>query len=302
VELAAHRLRRRIVATSLVNDLVDHLGPGFVHRIEERTGAGTPDAVRAYVITRDVFELRTLWSSLRQPDQRVGPQAELLVLQDTARLLDHCAAWLLRNRRLPLDLAREVTVFRDSVQTLAQSLFGVLDATSRADVEARARVLTDAGVPREAAHAAALLGVLAAGYDLVELAGTLSADPVRVAAVYFAIGHRLDLRGVRARVSGARVDSHWTSIAQAALLDELSAQLRRLTAAALVDAAAGAEAAEVVDRWVRDNDAGLARWDALVQELRRGEAALLAPAVVAVQILRDLAASTAVGQPVTPPG
>jgi glutamate dehydrogenase len=56
-DLAAHPLRRQIVTTTLVNDLVDHLGPGFVHRLEERTGAGTPDAVRAYVITRDVFGL-----------------------------------------------------------------------------------------------------------------------------------------------------------------------------------------------------------------------------------------------------
>jgi glutamate dehydrogenase len=288
-DLAGHPLYRQIVAMTLVNELVDHLGPGFVHRLEERTGAGTTDAIRAYVITRDVFGLPAVWSSLREADAAPAPQGELLVLEDTARLLDTCAAWLVRNRTLPIQLAPEVSELRKTVETLAPGLTGVLDSATRADMTDRGRVLRDAGVHPELADRLALLGPLASAFDVAELCRGLDRDPVQVAAVYFSIGERLDLRGVRARISQAPVDSHWTSIAKAALVDELTTQQRLLTAAGLAGAPADAPAGDVVGRWAHDNVAGLARWDALVRELRRGASVRLAPAIVAVQALRDLA-------------
>ncbi len=287
-DLAAHPQSRQIVATTLVNDLVDHLGPGFVHRLEERTGAGTPDAVRAYVITRDVFGLPRIWSSARGSHGEPVPRAELLVLEDTARLLESCAAWLVRHRQLPLNIAREVAEFHQRVDGLIPGLPAVLDAATRAEVAERARVLREAGVAPQKADGVALLGPLASAFDIAELSRELDRMPVEVATAYFAMGERLDLRGVRARVSGARVDSHWTSIAKTVLLDELSAQQRRLTAAALAGAPRGTGGDEVVERWVRSDRVGLARWDALGRELRRGEAVQLAPVVVAVQALRDL--------------
>jgi NAD-specific glutamate dehydrogenase len=97
---------------------------------------------------------------------------------------------------------------------------------------------------------------------------------------------------VRARIAGTRVDSHWTSIAQAALLDDLTTQQRRLAAAALGRGPVGAPAADVVDGWARRHPT-LPRWEGLLRELRRGEGVRLAPAVVAVQTLRDLATSAA---------
>jgi glutamate dehydrogenase len=293
-DLARHPLYRQIVAMTLVNELVDHLGPGFVHRLEERTGAGTTDAIRAYVITRDVFGLPAIWSSLREADAAPAPQAELLVLEDTARLLDTCAAWLVRNRTLPLQLTPEVTELRKTVETLAPALTGVLDSATRADMTDRRQILRDAGVHPELADRVALLGPLASAFDVAQLCSDLDRHPVQVAAVYFSIEERLDLHGVRARLSQAPVDSHWTSIAKAALLDELTTQQRLLTAAGLAGAPADAPAGDVVGRWAHDNRAGLARWDALVRELRRGAAVRLAPAVVAVQALRDLASRSPV--------
>jgi glutamate dehydrogenase len=229
-----------------------------------------------------------------------SPHRVVLTDEDRRELIrrarsENCAAWLVRNRQLPLRITREVGVFRGTVAALASSLPDVLDPASRADVEERTRVLGEAGVAPEVAPAVALLDPLAAAFDVAELSQHLSRDPVQVTAVYFAIGERLDLRGIRARISGARVDSHWTSIAKAALLDELSGQQRRLTAVALHGAPAGAGVGDAVDRWTRDNESGLARWDALSRELRRGGGVRLAPVVVAVQVLRDLATSTGRG-------
>ena len=63
--LLDHRLRREIIATRATNSLVNRAGPGFVTRMAERTGLDLPEIVRAYAVTRDVFDLRRLWRRSR---------------------------------------------------------------------------------------------------------------------------------------------------------------------------------------------------------------------------------------------
>jgi hypothetical protein len=56
-----HPLVREIAATQLASNLIDRVGPGFLYRLEERTGAATPAAARAFRIVQDVFDLP--WSA-----------------------------------------------------------------------------------------------------------------------------------------------------------------------------------------------------------------------------------------------
>jgi glutamate dehydrogenase len=287
-DVAGHPLRREIIATSLVNDLVDHLGPGFVYRLEEGTGVGTADAVRAYVVVRDVFALPGIWSTLRQmpaPSSR----AELLVLEHTARLLEQCAAWLARHRRMPLAMSSEVDSFRAAVEPLARALPGLLDAQSRLELDEHTSALVAAGVPRSVAAATALLGPLASAFDVVELSRDCSVDAVEAASVYFAVGDQFGLGRIRARIADTTVDSHWTSIAKARLLDEVATHQRQLAASMLAAAPRGAGEA-AVSRWIGDHRQAMLRWDGVAAELRRSDAGRLAPALVAVQTLGDVAA------------
>ncbi len=60
-QVARHRLRREIVATYLSNSLVNRVGATFVQDLQERSGAAPDDIARAYVVARDVFELRPVW-------------------------------------------------------------------------------------------------------------------------------------------------------------------------------------------------------------------------------------------------
>ncbi len=57
-DIRTHQLRREIVTTMLVNDLVDTSGITYAYRITEDTGVGPVDAVRAYVATDAIFGVR----------------------------------------------------------------------------------------------------------------------------------------------------------------------------------------------------------------------------------------------------
>ena len=94
-QIAAHRLRREIVATRVTNDLVDRAGTTFVFRLREDTGAAAADIARAYAVARDVFDVRSLWADVEALDGQVAAdvQYEMLLGEPAhGRALDALAA------------------------------------------------------------------------------------------------------------------------------------------------------------------------------------------------------------------
>ena len=59
--ISAHPLRREIVTTQLVNEMVDGAGMTYAFRLGEELAAEPTDAVRAYAVTTAVFDLPELW-------------------------------------------------------------------------------------------------------------------------------------------------------------------------------------------------------------------------------------------------
>ena len=65
-QLQRHPLRREIIASRVVNDLVNRAGTTFAFRLGDETGAGAEDIARAYAVAREVFGLRGLWARSRR--------------------------------------------------------------------------------------------------------------------------------------------------------------------------------------------------------------------------------------------
>ena len=84
-EILRHRLRREIIATQLVNQMVNLSGISFDHRMTEETGASVVDITRAWVAARDIFDLADLWDEI---DALAGTST----LDDAARAVPRAAA------------------------------------------------------------------------------------------------------------------------------------------------------------------------------------------------------------------
>src|SRR5437763_16456915 len=69
--IARHRLRREIIATATTNSLVNRMGPTFVPRAQEDTGAGPAQVARAYSAAREIFAMRALWEHIEALDNKV---------------------------------------------------------------------------------------------------------------------------------------------------------------------------------------------------------------------------------------
>ena len=66
--LESHPLRREIVTTAVVNDMVNRGGITFAYRAGEETGAGPVEVARAFTVVREVFGLPAYWARVEALD------------------------------------------------------------------------------------------------------------------------------------------------------------------------------------------------------------------------------------------
>ncbi len=290
--IAAHPLRREIVATLLVNEMVDGGGISYAFRLGEELAAGVADTVRAYAVTTAVFELPALWAAARAADVPVAVSDRIVL--ESRRLLDRASRWFLTNRPQPLAVGAEVARFSAPVRALRAQLPGLLRGRERDAVAAGAEPLVSVGVPTDlAARSAGLVygyGLL----DVVELVELSERDrepraPFEVAELYYALSEHLGIDLALTSVSALERGDRWHQLARLALRDDLYGSLRAITLDALREAPPGAPADEAIAQWERVNASRLVRARASLQEIGTAGRLDLATLSVVSRKLRGLA-------------
>ncbi|GAA4331001.1 NAD-glutamate dehydrogenase [Variovorax defluvii] len=284
-----HPLKREIIATHVTNSTLNRVGSTFVHRLVETTGARAFEVVRAYLLSREIFGMVSLWQSIEALDNRVDDEVQSRMLIDTSRQLERGTMWFLRSRRLAEDMASTIEYFQSNVTTLSARLPQLLDADERARVEAAAAQYTAKGVPRELADRVLNFGSLYATLDIAEIAGSARWPAERVAAIYFDLANRLGMPWLRDRISALPGDQHWQALAKAAMQDDLSGLQRAITGAVLAGGGEGESPQARVEAWQSGNGRTLERAAQLMGELRAVAAPDAAMLAVALRELRALA-------------
>src|SRR5436190_2124295 len=70
-----HPLKREIIATHVLNSMVNRVGPAFVFQLAEQTGATPAQVVRGYLLTRESFGSVQLWQEIEALDNRLPDEA-----------------------------------------------------------------------------------------------------------------------------------------------------------------------------------------------------------------------------------
>ena len=193
--LAAHPLRRQIVTTSLVNEMVNRAGITFAHRLAADVAATAEDAVRAFRVATQVFDLPGLWAQVAALPVAVPVAVIDGIALESRRLLDGAARWLLTQRPRPLAVGLEVDRFAPAVRVLQPRLPALLRGAEAAATAGRAADLVAAGVPAGAAERAAALAHAHGLLDVVEVAAQAADRQERlpideVARLWFALSER----------------------------------------------------------------------------------------------------------------
>ena len=286
--IGRHPLRREIVATHVVNSMVNRVGPSFVFRVQEESGAAAADIVRAYVATREVFDLVPFWRHIEALDNRIADATQTAMIVGAQKLIMHGTLWFLLRRHQLRELDMTVRRFAPGIADLTRNMTRLLAPTYRDELEAEIGRLGALGVPGDLAHRAASVDVLHSALDIVEVAEEAGRDPGSVAEVYSALDEQLCLHWLWRQIAALPADSHWQGMARKAMLDDVANRMRDLTAAVFRRGAADVSCTQLLADWKTRQAFQLARWEQVRGELQPTGSLDMAMVSVALRELRAL--------------
>jgi len=281
-----HRLRREIIATATTNSLVNRMGPTFVPRAQEDTGAEPAQIARAYTAAREIFDMRNLWAEIEALDTSIPAKLQYSMAFQTSRLLRHVTYWLLGSRKRELQVDAAVAEFRKGVRQL-EAESGLLSGLERERFDRVYKQHVEAGVAPALSTRIASLGAHNASLDIVEIANAHDVAVSEAARVYFEIGSRVGLDWLRDQIEQLSVDGPWQAIARTGLRDAAMRIHRQLAERVLSRTDQGAAHARVA-AWVESGSEELAHWQRTLTDMRASAAGDFATLSVGVEAVRRL--------------
>ncbi|GAC69070.1 NAD-glutamate dehydrogenase [Gordonia soli] len=284
--IATHRLRRQIVATTLVNDVVDRAGTTHLFRLQEGSGATTEEGVRAFVVAGQVFGLPDLFDRITHAPATVRGVDEMMLY--ARRLMFRASRWLLGFRPQPLAMAAEITRYTQRVTTLSTRIDDWLGEASTRDVADRRARYEAHGAPTELAHEVAVSLHRFCLFDIIDAAEIADRDAAEVGELYFAVMERFGLEPLLTAVSDLDYGDRWHALARLALRDDMHGALRALTLKILEDGEPEESATEKIAEWESSHSSRLARVRGTLDEIHESGTLDLATLSVAARQLRSV--------------
>jgi glutamate dehydrogenase len=284
-----HALRRDIIATVVANTMINRTGSVFVYRMQEETGATSEEVTRAFILTRDIFRLDPLWLEIDALDNKVPAELQYEMLTGVGRLVVRSTLWFLRRRREKLPIADVIRIFTPGLDALARLLPAGLASSDRSAFEASVSRLAAAGVPKDLATRYSELEGLYAVLDATEVTLEQKRPIEVIGTLYFALVGELDLRWISEKITALPTDTPWQALARNALRDDLASQQRALTSTVAKLSPGSADPPAMLAAWKERYASAIARYAAMIEELRRAPSLDLAVLSVLLRELRALA-------------
>jgi glutamate dehydrogenase len=296
-DIRQHQLRREIVTTMLVNDLVDTSGISYAYRVCEDVGVGPGDAVRSYVATDAIFRVGEMWRQIRATgDNGASVAVTDRMTLDLRRLIDRAGRWLLNHRPQPLAVGAETNRFADKVASLTPRMSEWLRGGDKAIVGKEAREFSAQGVPEDLAYLGATGLYRYSLLDVIDIADIIDRDPAEVADTYFALMDYLGTDGLLTAVSRLARDDRWHSLARLAIRDDLYGSLRALCFDVLAVGEPVENGEEKIAEWELTNSSRVTRARRTLDEINQDELHDLATLSVAARQIRSMTRTSGTGQ------
>jgi glutamate dehydrogenase len=295
-EIRAHQLRREIVATMLVNDVVDTSGITYAYRISEDAGVGPVDAVRSYAAANAIFRIDDVWRQIRAADANgVSVTVTDRMTLDLRRLADRAGRWLLSYRPQPLAVGAETNRFAAKVAALMPRMSDWLRGDDEAIVAKEAGEFASHGVPEDLAYMVATGLYQFSLLDIIDIGDIVDREPDEVADTYFALMDYLNTDTLLTAVSRLDRDDRWHSLARLAIRDDIYGSLRALCLDVLAVGEPDETAEEKIAEWETTNGSRVNRARRTLSEINESGQHDLATLSVAARQIRSMTRTSRTG-------
>ena len=156
-EVTHHRLRRELIATRAINELVDLEGSTFVFSFARDCGVSAEDAVRAWVIASDVLSIHQSAEELKRTPSITAIGDDLGAFLALERASRSATGWALTQAEPASSIGAVITHFKPAFDSLFEQFETMLVSAERDRFERTYRDLRNVVADGELAHALARL-------------------------------------------------------------------------------------------------------------------------------------------------
>jgi glutamate dehydrogenase len=280
-DIPRHGLRRELVATRLVNELVDLMGSVFIHNLSADFDIDNTEAARAWLVASGVLDLRARADELHRNAAEFEADAEVgsfLALERPAR---RACAWAIAATDWAVGIGATVARFKPAFDQLREQFETALTGGERASFERSYRELRAAVHQEQLAHELAQLAFAGHLLNVLNLSFARGVEPAEMARVYFGMSEQFEFATLEGALDAIASEDRWERRAARDLRSELT-WVRNQLCSAIFDQRGKGPSAIATRR--------MAEVQRLMTDLRGMPAVGLTPLQVTVRALSRLAA------------
>lgn len=277
-DIAHHRLHREIVATVLVNEVINRGGPGFAQMLSDISGRSQVDVVKAAFIARDAYDLPKLWAAVDALDGELDGEVQNDLYEQIGEIFVGATIFILQTGMTTGLVQEAVARIRSGIRSLRAAI--AKTAVSEED-------LPD-GVSAELAGELDILPNLVLVPEIMQISERSGAPLARATEVYF---HATEtFRVNRFLDAGERYSAadHYENLAIIRSLQQIAAARRDIVTNAL---ATHGKDRKPLEAWLASDRLRLNRISSELLALSEGGETTLARMMVAASLFTDLAQS-----------
>jgi glutamate dehydrogenase len=287
-DIAQHQLAKEIIATVVTNSIVNRAGSHFVFAMMDRTGKDIASIARAYLVARNVFDMRELWKGIQVLDNKVPAKVQTQMHHIVRQALNDSVLWFLSEIELKTDVSDVIATYSKAVGKLAEWI-NKHPANVGGEAKRIENQLVSDSVPAQLAQRIALLPTLGTALNLARLSVQSGNGIDEVTEVFFALGQRLGFAWLIERAQALALQTPWQREALSLLLRDLIAVQRDLTAKILGKKSAKDKTpGHKLQAWLTAHATGLERFDGLLGEWRNESVVDTAILTLATRQLAEL--------------
>ena len=287
--LAAHPLRRQIVACQLTNDLVDLMGATFVYRLCRDTGSSPEQVVRAWLVASRLADHRALLSQMGEQRSALNARVVTRWLLGLARVLERATRWVLQNVDADASPAAVVDSNLEGLATLRDAFGEVVCGEEKELFEARVGEIRAVGADEVFSTRLITLRFLDQLLEILDIARETEVSPVDTARAYYQASELFEIPWLRRKTFAAAGEGQWGHRATQSLSEDLSRAHRKLVVGVMRGSPTDEEATATTDYRARVTPRDLERFSGILAELREEESVGLAAVSVATRELSAVA-------------
>ncbi len=259
--IAAHALKKEIIATKVANRIVNRLGIIHPFELAEEEGCSLADLASAFLIAERLYDIRTLWADIDAAD--MSEAARLALFGDIASGMRAQIADILRS--VPAGTLPDAghAILAKGVEALANQVDDLLTSEALRRVTAVTDRLLSLGAPDMLAVRTAGLFKLDGAVGIAALAGRLKMDEIALTRAFTHLGEAVGIDWVQSAAARMEPTDPWERL----LISGVARDMQQVRLDFLAQGK-GKDVSDHVEKWLIERGARIQQFRALVQRAK----------------------------------